>query len=185
MSRVPEESSPNRIWTVGHSNLDLAAFVGLLEAHGIEALADVRAFPVSRRYPHFSGDRLAAAWADYHWLGKELGGYRKSAREDSPHTALDGMWRAYADHMEGEEFRAGIARLLAIARARRTAIMCAERLWNECHRRHIADHLVAAEGVEVLHITGPSPPDLHRIDPRARLDGTRLVYDLGRQRQLF
>jgi uncharacterized protein (DUF488 family) len=174
-----------RIRTVGHSNLGIAAFTGLLKAHGIGALVDVRAFPVSRRYPHFSGDRLAAAWEDYHWLGKELGGYRKSAREGSPHAALEGMWRAYADHMDGGEFRAGIARLLAIARERPTAVMCAERLWNECHRRHIADHLVAIEGVEVLHITGSGPADPHRIDPRARTDGARLVYDLGCQRQLF
>ena len=112
MSRVLEESSPN-LWTVGHSSLGIAAFMDLLRAHGIEALLDVRAFPVSRRYPHFSGDRLAAAWEDYHWLGQELGGYRKDVRLDSPHTALDGMWRAYADHMETKEFRAGIARVMS------------------------------------------------------------------------
>ncbi len=174
-----------RVHTVGHSNVDLRAFVALLGAHAIRTLVDVRAFPVSRRYPHFSGDRLAAAWADYHWLGKELGGYRESARGDSPHTALEGMWRAYADHMEGAEFRQGISRLLALAADRPTAIMCAERGWHECHRRHIADHLVAIEGVETLHIMGPSAPDPHHVDPRARLDGTRLVYDVGRQRQLF
>ncbi|HEX5135917.1 MAG TPA: DUF488 domain-containing protein [Planctomycetota bacterium] len=174
-----------RIWTVGHSNLGIAGFVVLLEAHGIEALADVRAFPRSTRWPHFSGDRLAAAWEDYHWLGKELGGYRKEVRNSSPHVALDGMWRAYADHMEGEAFRAGIARLLAIARERPAAIMCAERLWNDCHRRHIADHLAGIEGVDVLHITGSGPPDPHRVDPRARVDGARLVYDLGTQRDLF
>jgi uncharacterized protein (DUF488 family) len=174
-----------RVFTVGHSNLGISEFAALLEAHRIAALADVRAFPVSRRYPHFSGDRLAAAWADYHWLGKELGGYRESARADSPHTALTGMWRAYADHMEGEDFRRGIGRLLALAADRPTAVMCAERTWHECHRRHIADHLVAIEGVETLHITGPSAPDPHRVDPRARVDGTRLVYDLGRQRELF
>lgn len=174
-----------RVYTVGHSNVDLEAFVALLEAHGIKALVDVRAFPRSRRWPHFSGDRIAAAWADYHWLGKELGGYRKGAREDSPHTALEGMWRAYADHMEGAEFSEGIARLLALARERPTAIMCAERGWHDCHRRHIADHLVALEGVETLHIVGPSAPDPHHLDPRARLDGTRLVYDRGRQGELF
>lgn len=174
-----------RIWTVGHSNLGIAAFTELLEAHGIGALVDVRAFPASRRYPHFSGDRLRAAWEDYHWLGKELGGYRKGAREDSPHTALEGMWRAYADHMEGPEFRAGIARLLELAGARPTAMMCAERDWHDCHRRHVADHLLAIEGVEVLHIADSGPPSPHRLDSRARIDGNRLVYDVGRQRQLF
>jgi len=174
-----------RVYTLGHSNMDLGAFLALLEGHGIATLVDVRAFPRSKRWPHFSGDRLAAAWADYHWLGRELGGYRKSAREDSPHTALDGMWRAYADHMEGAGFREGIARLLALARERRTAILCAERSWKECHRRHIADHLVAIEGVETLHITGPGAPDPHHVDPRARLEGTRLVYDRVRQRDLF
>jgi len=174
-----------RIHTCGHSNVDLDAFLALLRAHGIEALVDVRAFPRSRRWPHFSGDRLAAAWPDYHWLGKELGGYRKGAREDSPHRTLDGMWRAYAEHMESAAFLDGIARLLAIARERPTAIMCAERSWKECHRRHIADHLVAIERVETLHITGAGPPDPHHVDSRARVDGTRLVYDRGEQRDLF
>jgi len=46
-----------RVYTVGHSNVDLGVFVALLEAHGIKALVDVRAFPRSRRWPHFSGDR--------------------------------------------------------------------------------------------------------------------------------
>jgi uncharacterized protein (DUF488 family) len=174
-----------RVWTVGHSNGDLSAFLALLRAHAIETLVDVRAFPVSRRYPHFSGDRLAAAWPGYVWLGKALGGYRKSARGESPHAALSGMWRAYADHMESPEFRAGIERLLALAEERPTAVMCAERTWHECHRRHIADHLVAIERVETFHVANLGPPAPHRVDPRARVDGTRLVYDRGLQPDLF
>jgi uncharacterized protein (DUF488 family) len=174
-----------RVYTVGHSNVHLASFVALLQAHGIAALVDVRAFPTSRRWPHFSRDRLAAAWPDYHWLGEPLGGYRKSVREDSPHTALEGGWRAYADHMETAAFREGIARLLALAGERPTAILCAEKQWTRCHRRHIADHLVAIERGEVLHITDAGPPAPHRLDPRARVEDGRLVYSLARQADLF
>jgi uncharacterized protein (DUF488 family) len=177
------------VWTVGHSNVALAGFLGLLRAHRVAVVADVRAFPVSRRWPHFSRERLEPALREegiaYAWLGRELGGYRKEERADSPHTALQGMWRAYADHMEGPEFRAGIARLLALARERPAAVLCAEREWERCHRRHIADHLVALAGVETLHITGEGPPAPHRVDPRARVSGDRLLYDLARQRELF
>jgi uncharacterized protein (DUF488 family) len=174
-----------RVFTVGHSNRDLRELVALLQGHGIETLVDVRAFPASRRWPHFSRERLAAAWPDYHWLGKELGGYRKPERPDSPHTTLEGMWQAYADHMESPGFREGIARLLELARQRPTTFLCAERLWHDCHRRHIADHLVAIEGVETLHIVDSGPPHPHLVDPRARLLGTRLVYDVGKQGDLF
>jgi uncharacterized protein (DUF488 family) len=178
-----------RVHTVGHSNVDPGTFIGLLRAHGIGVLVDVRAFPTSRKWPHFSREPLAAVLAEagiaYEWLGKELGGYRKSTRAGSPHRGLRGMWQAYADHMEGPEFRRGIARLLALAAERPTAVMCAEKLWFRCHRRRIADHLVALERVEIFHILDESPPRPHRVDPRARVENGKLVYDREQQPDLF
>ena len=174
---------------MGHSSREVAALLALLSGHGVGVVCDVRAFPRSRRWPQFNResleDALAAGGVAYHWCGKELGGYRESRRAASPHTALDGAWRAYADHMESEPFRRGVARLLELARDADVAFLCAEKDWRHCHRRLIADHLVAIEEVEVRHLLDDSPPRPHRLDPRARIVGATLVYDLGRQTTLF
>jgi len=178
-----------RLFSVGHGNREAPALVAVLRAHGIATLCDVRAFPSSRRWPHFDRAALQATLQDagiaYHWLGRELGGYRKGARRRSPHVALEGMWRAYADHMEGEAFHAGVTRLLELGRAAPTAFLCAERDWRPCHRRHIADHLVALAGATVLHIQDEGAPHAHALDPRARVLDGHLVYDRGLQPPLF
>lgn len=176
-----------RIWTVGHSNRSLDAFLDLLVAKRIEAICDVRAFPSSKRWPHFKRDALAAALQArglrYHWMGKELGGYRK-ARPDSPHAAL-GTLRGYADHMHTELFRSGIRRLLSAARETRTACMCAEAHWRDCHRRLLADWLALTEGASVVHIEDLKRTEEHAPDPRAREVEGRLVFDVGAQKKLF
>jgi uncharacterized protein (DUF488 family) len=120
-------------------------------------VADVRRFPGSRRNPQFGAEALAAALAEagvgYERFGEELGG-RRSERAGSPN---DGWrvagFRAYADHTASEPFRRGLARLEELARARRTAVMCAEADWRRCHRRLIADALLAG-GWRVRHIGG-------------------------------
>jgi len=178
-----------RIFTVGHSSLAGEAFLEVLRAHEVEVLCDVRAWPASRRWPHFDREALAAALdvaeIEYRWLGKELGGYRREGRADSPHTSLEGGWRNYADHMETGLFLEGVATLLGLARDRTVACMCAEKDWRHCHRRHLADHLVALEDVAVLHILGPGAPRPHRLDARARIADQKLVYDVGSQQELF
>ena len=170
-----------RLFSVGHSNLALPALVALLREHGIEHVSDVRAFPRSRRYPHFDQASLAVALPDagiaYLWLGRELGGHRTNLLSTSPHNALDENWRPYADHMGTAEFRTGIARL----RDATGVFLCAERDWQHCHRRHIADYLVAIEGIEVLHLPDRRP---HVADSRARIVAGGLVYDRG-QADLF
>jgi uncharacterized protein (DUF488 family) len=174
------------VYTIGHSTLELGAFLERLVRHGIAGIADVRAFPASRRHPHFGRDALSAALAEagvaYDWL-PALGGRRK-ARADSPHVAwrVDGF-RAYADHMESREFADGVARLLEIAAARPTAVMCAEAVPWRCHRQLLADALVV-RGIEVRHVTGAAAVQAHTLTPFARRDGERLVYDRTSQGRL-
>ena len=172
------------IYTIGHGNRAIGEFVGLLGEAAIECLVDVRAYPASRRHPQFSRDALekslVGAGIHYVWEGKLLGGRRKVAA-GSPHVALRSPgFRAYADYMETEEFHAGAARLLELAGTTRTAIMCAERLPWECHRNLIADSLVA-RGVRVLHLMSPGESREHALNPVARRDGERLIYDAGEQ----
>jgi uncharacterized protein (DUF488 family) len=170
-----------RVYTIGHSTRPIDGFLHLLAAHGIAAVADVRRHPASRRHPQFAREALAAALAErdvaYKWM-EALGG-RRSARPDSPHTAWkNDQFRGYADHMDGSEFDAALERLLALARERPTAVMCAEAVPWRCHRQLISDALVV-RGIEVAHVTGSGPASLHRLSSFARLDGVRVVYDKG------
>jgi uncharacterized protein (DUF488 family) len=153
----------------------------MLGAADIEALADVRLQPGSRRHPHFGATALEAALDEigiaYLHL-PELGG-RREPRVDSPHRALRvAAFRGYADHMETEEFARGYERLTSLARESRTAFMCAETLWWRCHRRLIADRLTADEW-NVTHLLGSEKSEPHVLWDVARtLDG-HLVYDAG------
>jgi uncharacterized protein (DUF488 family) len=166
------------IWTVGHSNKTFAEFLNLLQANRIQLLADVRRFPGSRRYPHFNQEALADL------LGKagvqyvhfpELGGKRPT-RADSHNTGWQNLsFRGYADHMETPEFHAGLDQLKNFARSHRTAIMCAEVLWWQCHRRLISDAL-KAQGAKVLHILSLQKVEEHPFTSPARIVNGRLAY---------
>lgn len=145
----------HEILTVGHSTHPIDRFVSLLRSAGVEAIADVRRFPGSRRNPQFGADALAASLTDagiaYHPFGEELGGRRRSQKPRAESPWRNAAFAAYAEHMESPEFAAGLERLEALARTRRTAVMCAEALWWRCHRRLIADAL-AERGWRVLHV---------------------------------
>lgn len=175
------------MYTAGHGNRPIAEFIALLGEAGIRALVDVRAFPASRRHPHFARaaleESLPAAGIRYVWEGAALGGRRKPAA-DSPHVALrHPAFRAYADHMGSETFHGGVARLSEIGRELPVAIMCAERLPWQCHRFLVADYLVA-HGIEVVHLVNPGKRQAHRLNAVARLREGRLIYDGDTQPRL-
>ena len=181
-----------RVYTIGHSTRTLDELIAVLRAHGVEELCDVRAYPGSSRHPQFARASLERALVEarvaYRWAGKELGGYRKQVRSDSPHAALRSEgFRNYADHMESALFASGIAQLLEDAPRRSVALMCAERHRSRCHRSFIADHLAALHDVEIVHILDEAGTEPHRLHEAARIDGDRLVYDVtdGRQPLLW
>ena len=168
-----------QIWTIGHSTRAIDEFISLLKENQIKLLADVRAFPGSKRYPQFNKEALAKS-LNAHGIRyehfPELGGKRKS-KPDSRNTAWhNASFRGYADYMETEQFQKGIERLLDVAaEAGLTAIMCAEAVWWRCHRSLIADYLKAC-GVEVLHILGPNKVQLHPYTSAARIVNGELSY---------
>jgi len=171
----------NRIWTVGHSNHSIEEFLGILKAHGIEAVLDVRRFPASRKWPHFNAERLAESLpaSGIEYAGEpELGGRRK-AKPGSPHTAWRvEAFRGYADFMDTPEFAEGLERAMALGRERRSALMCAEALPWRCHRSLIADALFAREW-EVFEILSEREARPHELPDFARLEGARVIYDRG------
>jgi uncharacterized protein (DUF488 family) len=148
------------VFTIGHSTRTLDELVSLLHQAEITLLVDVRSIPRSRAMPQFNidtlPDALAAAGIRYQHL-RALGG-RRHHRKGAP-PSQNTYWRVpafrnYADYAETDEFRAGLETLRELARDSRCAIMCAEAVWWRCHRRIIADYLLAA-GTCVEHIMGP------------------------------
>jgi len=212
------------LYTIGHSTRSLDELVASLLAHGVATLVDIRAFPVSRRMPHFNRESLELELPKngigYVWM-KELGGRRKKILQDSPNTGLrNDSFRNYADYMLTEEFGRAVDRLLTLARtadpsprhggvgmtsqeglgmtsqeglgmtsqrgqlssakeaaAGKTAIMCAERVYFQCHRMLVSDYLVA-HGHEVLHIDDDKhQPRPHKLMAEAHLVGGQLLYN--------
>ncbi len=138
------------IFTVGHSNQSLADLVQLLRAWGVVKLIDIRSYPSSKRYPHFSRQHLELTLPehgiDYGWLGDLLGGMRREG---------------YPAYMKTHAFEQGLLRLEANAAALPAAILCAERDWRHCHRQYVADAL-KDRGWSVWHLWDNTTREEHR-----------------------
>jgi uncharacterized protein (DUF488 family) len=162
-----------RIWTIGHSTRTLDELISLMQEHEIQRLADIRRYPGSRRYPHFSKESLAESLPIEYVHVPELGGRRKPL-PDSPNTAWrNEQFRAYADYMGTAEFAAALDKLLDSDV--RTAIMCAEAVPWRCHRNLVADELTR-RGHEVIHILSPGSSRKHELNKIAAVEGEHLVY---------
>lgn len=178
--------APVRLFTIGHSTRSIEQFLGLLSREGATHLVDVRAFPTSPRYPHFSRPNLERTLVDsglrYTHL-PSLGGRRRGRRDSHNTQWRNASFRAYADYMETREFNEALEDLLALARLEPTVIMCAEALPWRCHRSLIADAAVAS-GASVVHIldAGAQP---HQLTSFGRIEDSRVRYDGGPQSELF
>ncbi|WP_193074088.1 DUF488 family protein [Pseudomonas sp. FME51] len=170
------------IWTLGHSTRSIEEFIALLQHYRIEAVADVRRFPGSRRLPQFGQEALRASLHEQgieYLLITELGGRRQPAA-DSVNTAWrNTSFRGYADHTATGEFATGLERLQQLAVRRRTSMMCAEVLWWRCHRSLISDVLMAS-GTRVMHIQDEKHTEEHPYTRPARLYQGQLTYDATR-----
>jgi uncharacterized protein (DUF488 family) len=147
--------TPVLVFTIGHSNRTIAALTTLMKNAGVNLLADVRSYPVSRYSPQFNKatleESLAGEGIGYRHL-PALGGRRPASKKPSPNGFWrEGGFRNYADYAMTSAFRAGFDALLTLAEERTVAIMCAEADWHNCHRRIVTDYLLAA-GIEVRHI---------------------------------
>ncbi len=170
------------ISTVGHSTHPIEEFIDILRAHGIRQLVDVRTIPRSRRNPQFNRENIKAslqtAGIEYcHLPG--LGGLRH-ARKDSINIGWrNASFRGYADYMQTPEFSANLGRLMELASAAPTAIMCAEAVPWRCHRSLVADALMV-QGVEVLEVISATRSQPHSMTPFAKVDGQTVTYPAER-----
>jgi uncharacterized protein (DUF488 family) len=164
------------IFTIGHSTRALDELLALLREQGIARLADIRRYPGSRRYPHFSSEALGVSLPEHgiEYIHMPSLGGRRKPEPDSPNTFWrNDQFRAYADHMASAEFRTAVDELLTSAE--RTVTMCAEAVPWRCHRNLLSDELVR-RGLEVLHIIGPGAVQPHALNPAARPEGDHLIY---------
>ena len=183
----------NPFFTIGHSTRPSEAFVALLKEARVELVVDVRTVPRSRTNPQFNREVLPAALAPHdvaYAHEPALGGLRGKQPDVEPE--VNAFWsnagfHNYADYAMSETFRSSLATLRGTGHAARLTLMCAESLWWRCHRRIIADHLIAA-GEEVFHILGPGHIEPAHLTPAAqvRSDGkvtypkdSQLPLDLG------
>lgn len=174
-----EEKPP--VYTVGHSTRTIGEFVGLLGSGPVELVIDVRTVPRSRRNPQYNEDVLGAELAAYdigYMRMAALGGLRSRA-PDVP-SFVNGMWENpsfhnYADYALSSEFSLALDELLRISASQRCAIMCAEAVWWRCHRRIIADYLIAS-GCSVLHLMSEGRVDRAELTRGAKIDGSKIVY---------
>lgn len=161
-------------FTIGHSTRPITEFIELLREAGIELLIDIRTVPRSRRNPQFNAEALAKALGD-HQIGYHrtaaLGGLRGKSRNVPPD--VNAFWtnesfHNYADYAMTEPFRSGLAELRELGCEKRCALMCAEALWWRCHRRIVADYLLAA-GETVFHILRAGHVEKAAMTPSAQL----------------
>jgi uncharacterized protein (DUF488 family) len=174
--------APFPFFTIGHSNRSLDEFAGTLTSAGVRLVVDVRTVPRSRSNPQFNSDTLPGALADrdiaYEHLAS-LGGLRGKAcgvPRDMNALWTNESFHNYADYALSEQFQTGLSHLLDEGHARPSAVMCAEAVWWRCHRRIVADYLLA-RGESVFHIMGEGRLEPARLTPGAvlRNDGS-IIY---------
>jgi uncharacterized protein (DUF488 family) len=169
------------VYTIGHSTRTIAEFVEILRDGPVQLVVDVRTVPRSRTNPQYNADTLGGSLAPFQ-IGyeriAELGGLRGRSPDVPPEA--NGFWENrsfhnYADYALSDDFARGLGRLLELADARPTAMMCAEAVWWRCHRRIIADYLLL-RGRTVLHLMGNGRVETARMTPAASERDGQLVY---------
>ncbi|MCX2561832.1 DUF488 domain-containing protein [Acetobacter farinalis] len=187
------KSAPNGFlhpfYTIGHSTHPLDVFIALLQHYGVTFIADIRAFPYSRRNRDYDGSHLVTTLGEQ-GIGYEhfpaLGGRRPRSKTVDPHR--NAFWRVqsfhnYADYALGAEFHTGLVQLMEKGRTETVALMCAEVLWWRCHRRIVTDYLLAND-VPVFHILSLTEAQPALLTPSALLvDGGGIVYPASPEKE--
>jgi uncharacterized protein (DUF488 family) len=173
--------SEHPIVTVGHSTRPIPEFADALRFARVTLVVDVRTVPKSRHNPQYNESVLGSELQPYQ-IGYTriagLGGLRGKSQDVPPD--VNGLWRNesfhnYADYALSDAFAASLTELLDLSREQTCAIMCAEAVWWRCHRRIIADYLLA-RGETVLHLMGSNRLDPARLTPGAKIGGDEVTY---------
>jgi uncharacterized protein (DUF488 family) len=166
------------VLTIGHSTRAIEEFIGLLQAHAVSRVVDVRTIPRSRYNPQFNQDSLAdslkkAGLGYVHMPG--LGGLRHARRDSINVGWRNASFRGYADYMQTPEFEQSLEELIQLAEQEPVAIMCAEAVPWRCHRSLIADALLV-RGIRAEDIMSPTRRQVHTLTHFAKVRGTTITY---------
>lgn len=166
------------VFTIGHSSRTWETFLELLRVHKIERVVDVRTVPRSRHNPQFNRETLSTKLRGrkigYVHLRK-LGGLRHARRDSVNLGWHNASFRGFADYMQTPEFEDGLRRLIALAKQKRTAIMCAEAVPWRCHRSLISDALLV-RGIRAEHIISGKRTQVHELTSFGRVKGKQITY---------
>jgi uncharacterized protein (DUF488 family) len=174
----PRDADGGCVFTIGHSTRPIEEFIGLLKAHRVTQLVDVRTVPRSRHNPQFETEALAKSLAKAgigYALAPGLGGFRRTSAE-SPNGAWRNLsFRGYADYMLTPEFNESLVGVLELLATDRVALMCAEAVPWRCHRSLIADALFV-RGHVACEISSATRLQPHKLTPFARVEGDTITY---------
>lgn len=166
-----------RVWTVGHSTLDIEDFLEILTRHNITAIADVRSSPASKRYPHFNRDELRSSLKrvgiTYVFLGEELGGRPKRSR-----LFKDGV-ADYEKMALEPSFMSGLKRVVMGSQEFNIALMCSEKNPMHCHRCLLVGRALSHDRVDVLNIVDD------RVMSQTEIEGRLLEVQAQQSKDLF
>ncbi len=176
--RSHNDVSPLRVFTIGHSTRPIDEFIGLLTAHSVDRIIDIRTIPRSRHNPQFNRETLSAALRRdgiryTHMSG--LGGLRHARRDSVNGGWRNASFRGYADYMQTSAFRRSLARCIDLASHHDVALMCAEAVPWRCHRSLVADALLV-RGIVVSEITSGIRTRPHSLTPWAEVHGIDITY---------
>lgn len=168
-------------YTIGHSTRTVEEFIHLLRAADVSCLVDIRSIPRSRTNPQYNQDVLPATLATFEITYahiSQLGGRRNKSKTIANDT--NGFWQNrsfqnYADYALTPDFQAGLDELILLGRTKRCAIMCSEVVWWRCHRRIVADHLLA-RGEKVFHLMNEDKIELATFTKGARVQNGVVIY---------
>lgn len=169
------------IFTVGHSTRSIPQFAELLRCGQVSLVVDVRTVPRSRRNPQYNEEVLGSELGDYqigYMRSVDLGGLR--GRSPDVPRSVNAFWENesfhnYADYALSDRFADALGGLLERSSTQRCGIMCAEAVWWRCHRRIIADYLLA-RGRTVLHLMGGDRLEPARLTPGAEVTDGKILY---------
>ena len=167
-------------YTIGHSTRSIEEFVTLLQAAEVTLVVDIRTIPKSRTNPQYNEDVLPGHLAPFkieYIRIDELGGLRSKSKEVEP--VLNGFWNNqsfhnYADYALTQPFLDGLAQLIQLGRQQRCAVMCSEAVWWRCHRRIVADHLLARDE-RVFHLMGKDKVAPAQLTEGAKIEAKTVV----------
>jgi uncharacterized protein (DUF488 family) len=178
MKRMPRREPSLIVLTIGHSTRTVEEFIGLLQAHAVSRVIDVRTVPRSRHNPQFNktslpGSLKKAGLSYVHLPG--LGGLRHAQCDSVNLGWHNASFRGYADYMQTPEFEKNLEELVQLAKQDRIALMCAEAVPWRCHRSLIADALLV-RGIRTEDIMSPTRRQVHTLTPFAKVRGTTITY---------